>query len=112
MTNSRSLKLPDQDAGPRAQFHLTPTRHRALFRAGSAGSHSHERHLSWVVPVVRSAYGMPSVHAVIGPSASSNCPLSPSPLRNAKRFSGSQSPSLMAVRRVRFTGFASYRGAR
>jgi hypothetical protein len=61
MTNSRSLKLPDQDAGPRAQFHLTPTRHRALFRAGSADSHSHERHLAWIVPIVRSGI-QPSVH--------------------------------------------------
>jgi len=52
MTNSRSLKLPDQDAGSVREFHLTP-RHRALFPAGSADSHSHERHLSWVVPIVR-----------------------------------------------------------
>lgn len=78
LTNSRSLKLlrsrrrfqvacSIEATDPVAPISFdSPPRHRALLRTGSADSHSHERHLSWVVPVVRSAYGLQAGKSVCG----------------------------------------------
>jgi hypothetical protein len=51
-----------------------PPRHRTRVRAGPADSHSREGHLSWVVPVVRSACGSKSSMVSPRPNCQRFCP--------------------------------------